>query len=114
MRISDWSSDVCSSDLPRVRRTADAMLPSHRVRPETGKPGACAWLSLDRLAGRLLLAGHARVGFAPRLERGAHGVHDHLEHPGLGGALGDWQSVGRGTSGSVRVALGGRRMLHKK
>src|SRR3546814_5501499 len=58
------------------------MLPSHRVRPETGKPGACAWLSLDRLAGRLLLAGHARVGFAHRLERGAHGVHEHLEHLG--------------------------------
>src|SRR3546814_4602880 len=64
------------------------MLPSHRVRPETGKPGACAWLSLDRLAGRLLLAGHAGVGFAHRLERGAHGIHEHLEHLGHGGELG--------------------------
>src|SRR3546814_11261957 len=36
MRISDWSSDVCSSDLPRravdVRPTA-ALLPDHRRRP---------------------------------------------------------------------------------
>src|SRR3546814_18625706 len=70
------------------------MLPSHRVRPETGKPGACAWLSLDRLAGRLLLAGHARVGFAHRLERGAHGVHEHLEHLGHGGELVESDGVG--------------------
>src|SRR3546814_9528600 len=64
------------------------MPPSHRLRPETGKPGACAWLSLDRLAGRLLLAGHAGVAFAHPLERGAHGIHEHLEHLGHGGELG--------------------------
>src|SRR3546814_20253339 len=27
MRISDWSSDVCSSDLPRSRRTPDSFDP---------------------------------------------------------------------------------------
>src|SRR5690606_18799931 len=73
---------------PRIRRTADAVLRRTASAPETGKPGACAWLSLGRLAGRLLLAGHAGVGFAHRLERGAHGVHEHLEHLGHGGELG--------------------------
>src|SRR3546814_20270155 len=105
------------------------MLPSHRVRPETGKPGACAWLSLDRLAGRLLLAGHAGVGFAHRLERGAHGIHEHLEHLGHGGelcrirrrrrvadAVGevlDRTSDVSGKSVSVRVILVGRSIIKK-
>src|SRR3546814_10324316 len=30
MRISDWSSDVCSSDLHLLRRGARAVLPGHR------------------------------------------------------------------------------------
>src|SRR3546814_20428047 len=45
MRISDWSSDVCSSDL-RIERTGDDQSPPHnhertdgdeRVMPETAK-----------------------------------------------------------------------------
>src|SRR3546814_18947059 len=34
MRISDWSSDVCSSDLPYAPRTAASFYPTH------GKSGA--------------------------------------------------------------------------
>src|SRR3546814_13215289 len=33
MRISDWSSDVCSSDLGRNARTIRAQCPDHRPRP---------------------------------------------------------------------------------
>src|SRR3546814_10667127 len=48
MRISDWSSDVCSSDLQVFRagirtRTADRF-PGHGVRP----PAALATLAADR------------------------------------------------------------------
>src|SRR3546814_5444871 len=38
MRISDWSSDVCSSDLPGVRRAADRRLASIKDHPH-GQPG---------------------------------------------------------------------------
>src|SRR3546814_9790703 len=48
MRISDWSSDVCSSDLPQKRPTALAVVrlseersnPSGFARP-TGRPSLC-------------------------------------------------------------------------
>src|SRR3546814_9846813 len=33
MRISDWSSDVCSSDLLRHRDRPDKLAPSHRRQP---------------------------------------------------------------------------------
>src|SRR3546814_15957357 len=102
MRISDWSSDVCSSDLqlgqdrhevPTVG--AEAVQPDHAV-------------------------ARRRAGFA----------FDGLEHGGVrnGGPLcpdaagaaafcggqGERKSVGSGKSVSVRVDLGGWRILKKK
>src|SRR3546814_4496684 len=39
MRISDWSSDVCSSDLESVREIAEARFPRrHRPAPPPGHP----------------------------------------------------------------------------
>src|SRR3546814_8951641 len=42
MRISDWSSDVCSSDLARVHREPAAIDGSQRQRPSVGHAEAGA------------------------------------------------------------------------
>src|SRR3546814_9353412 len=77
MRISDWSSDVCSSDLdPPLRRHDGAV---HRV---------------------------AEVADQVAADRVGEVVAD-IEH-------GDRKSVVSGTSVSVRVDLGGRRIIKKK
>src|SRR3546814_8900560 len=72
MRISDWSSDVCSSDLGTVNEAAGAI--SLFCVPES-----------DYISGQVLIAGG-----------------------------GDRKSVVAGKSGSVRVDLGGRRMIKEK
>src|SRR3546814_15053755 len=103
MRISDWSSDVCSSDL--------------QGRPGAGRPGAGA-----RQAGGL--PGGEEKALAC-LERCRHrrGRGRDLEEPVAGcrrqdlavrGPRTDRQSVVSGKSVSVRVDLGGRRILKKK
>src|SRR3546814_9876439 len=40
MRISDWSSDVCSSDLPTARSAAPAAGPEMRTTATPARPGA--------------------------------------------------------------------------
>src|SRR3546814_18668803 len=51
MRISDWSSDVCSSDLQLLQLTLSRVARSGDVQDETGEaPGA----GLDREPGQLL------------------------------------------------------------
>src|SRR3546814_21032818 len=110
MRISDWSSDVCSSDLKnhfRVRGD-EARLPERLFRH---------------------LARHARpradaVRQRPRFREGtrAEGAAGRGNLvPALFGALGrhrpcrpDRKSVVSGKSVSVRVDLGGRRIIKKK
>src|SRR3546814_18912700 len=97
MRISDWSSDVCSSDL-------------------------AAFLALQSIGeARILDAeNHAMFGVDPFGEGHDH-VHQHLV------AIGDDEravhavvpsedrkSVVSGKSVSVRVNLGGRRIIKKK
>src|SRR3546814_14635656 len=87
MRISDWSSDVCSSDLrgdadPQPRRLADPVVARNERR--------CL-----RAVG-LLLRPRRRV---PRIR---------------GLDQGDRKSVVQGKSVSVRVDLGGRRRSKKK
>src|SRR3546814_16028190 len=94
MRISDWSSDVCSSDLPRTR---------------LGQAIACD-----------LFHAH-EVGQEARLDLGAAKAVDHPRRhivdrdigAGRGSAL-DRKSDVEGKSVSVRVALGGRRFINKK
>src|SRR3546814_17244140 len=107
MRISDWSSDVCSSDLAaqhgRPRREAEPF-----SRPALRRPAAAC-----RHRPR---ARHASQDHAVR--RGHLGAR-----PGAGrrGAerdpqawLRDRKSVVEGKSVSVRLDLGGRRNLKKK
>src|SRR3546814_14845033 len=95
MRISDWSSDVCSSDL-----AGDFGL-SHRQRSQ--HDGAVA----DRLVARNANRTLERACWQEAA--GAHG--------GVGVAHGkealDRKSVGEGKSVSVRVDLGGRRIITK-
>src|SRR3546814_871776 len=82
MRISDWSSDVCSSDLP-IAGNIDrrAARPFHRRPPDGGHLGTC-------------LVRSGRRASAVRVRRG-----------------GDRKSVVSGQSVSVRVDLGGRRII---
>src|SRR3546814_11095043 len=100
MRISDWSSDVCSSDL----RPAGA--DGHRL---AAVAGGFARSCPARLAGA---AGH------PAAVAGDPAVRD----PCLAGAVaaagpvanGDRKSVVEGTSVYVRLDLAGRRIIKKK
>src|SRR3546814_18497266 len=103
MRISDWSSDVCSSDL--LYRIADGRLvvaDAMRWRP---------WMAeldgdkLNQLVGKML----ADLG-------GAYSVPTVRIGPRLGlfGSLQDRTSVGSGKCVSVRVALGGHRIIKKQ
>src|SRR3546814_13594159 len=123
MRISDWSSDVCSSDLD-TRRCPDGSVNRRCHEAAWGKkhfepawenkalrllpvsePALDPWLWLARRqSDRLDLAELARA-------------HDEVAQ--LVDALGhdgctDRKSVVEGKSGSVRVELGGRRFLKKK
>src|SRR3546814_20852167 len=92
MRISDWSSDVCSSDL---------------------RAGAVR----GRLLGRLYLARQARGGAAwARCGGGRHDRRGHRRgadrrHPCRRRL--DRKSVVEGKSVSVSVDLGGRRIIKK-
>src|SRR3546814_18832411 len=102
MRISDWSSDVCSSDLPvgkgRVPRvvTGQAVAEQHpdRHRALCRKVGE---IHRDELPRDVL---RAFVG------KEMHPFEDHV--------MGDRKSGVKGKSGSVRVDLGGRRIIKQK
>src|SRR3546814_11730256 len=60
MRISDWSSDVCSSDLPSTSTVI--RLPSIRPDPQTA-PGSAA---SARVAVRLATSSKKRMGMAKK------------------------------------------------
>src|SRR3546814_14340057 len=81
MRISDWSSDVCSSDL-----FADRILVGRRLRGGERR--------LEQREGRM------------------HGVEPGERHRHV--VRGDRTSAVSGKSVSVRVDLGGRRIIKKK
>src|SRR3546814_20141348 len=95
MRISDWSSDVCSSDLQQrdggLLRPAAPGLPGLRLRGSGGEV-----LRPPRRARR----------------RRRHLGQGRGRPQGRGG--GDRKSVVQGTRVSVRVDLGGRRRLKKQ
>src|SRR3546814_17186414 len=108
MRISDWSSDVCSSDL----------LASSTQRPS--RPFA-RLTSLPWLGGQRKRRHHAFAGFGVadrRLSFLLHFLHAHdalhRQVQGAGVAELDRKSVVSGKSVSVRVDLGGRRINKKK
>src|SRR3546814_11060562 len=108
MRISDWSSDVCSSDLLAVHFDATVLVqldgvrfePRRRARPKTECDNdAIRRNDLFRARHDLRLATTARVG---RAKRGGDDLHAARKR------------VVYGKSVSVRVDLGGRRILRNK
>src|SRR3546814_17317096 len=104
MRISDWSSDVCSSDLRHHRRHS---VPVPEGRPRSADQHAVSASRVDR-------RGHPRP--VRRLsERQARAGSRRLQDPvDLERPETDRKSVGQGKSVSVRVDLGGRRIIKKK
>src|SRR3546814_20978298 len=104
MRISDWSSDVCSSDLAQ-----------HRLDDDGGKLVAVLGGERRRLLGIVIggadeLERRVERAFAREHEDAAviGAVNDHdLRSPGHR-PRGDRKGVGEGKSVSVRVDLGGR------
>src|SRR3546814_10944301 len=112
MRISDWSSDVCSSDLVLVGQTHVA-----RHLP-VGVLGAAQFRQPPREKGELL-----RLEILDEIgedQRAARAVEEfHLGHIAAGDRQGRdlrlaRKSVVEGKSVSVRLALGGRRNIKKK
>src|SRR3546814_14638090 len=61
MRISDWSSDVCSSDLKRLRRVAQSKKPKQRRRAKCWRTwnNATLW---SRRGGRRAQCGKNHAG----------------------------------------------------
>src|SRR3546814_11671719 len=112
MRISDWSSDVCSSDL------------GDDSRKHSGLPGAL--VDLEPVAAKL-----ACVGLPPAAVRFGECAEPDIAQRGqpapdqdrraieqqpidqIGGEK-DRKSVGSGKSVAVRVDTGGRRIIKKK
>src|SRR3546814_14206183 len=99
MRISDWSSDVCSSDLHR-RRPLGQVAVGVVEAAEGGR-------RFDAVRGHLQIA--AKVANAhpePRMrQEGVVGSTHQVQ---------DRKSVEAGKGVSVRVDLGGRRLIKKK
>src|SRR3546814_20566551 len=93
MRISDWSSDVCSSDL----------LGSFQIDQERAK--------LTSPSGNRL---NSKIEEFQRLEMQATFAQDVYKTALVALEKGDRKSVVWGKSVSVRVDLGGRRIIKKK
>src|SRR3546814_10974160 len=115
MRISDWSSDVCSSDLTTSTTTCAASVlrvslgrcAISSVAPYCGRPADST--GGRRLTCRLGLSGkgYGRGGALPASRAVTPALR---ERP----APADRTSVVSGQSVSVRVDLGGRRIIKKK
>src|SRR3546814_18995445 len=114
MRISDWSSDVCSSDLPNDHAVASALAdlqPYALIATEQGIARG------DLGEARRLLALMERIDpQAPSLPRLKGGIADieriAAEHAAeQASAQEDRKSVVWGKGGYVRVELGGRRKI---
>src|SRR3546814_11026962 len=106
MRISDWSSDVCSSDLQIRAMLADDLWLAN-ARAANAGAAALALACGDRLlhpveANELFVRLAAEE--AARLRGAGFDFYD----------WGDRKGVGSGKSVSVRVGLGGRRHRKKK
>src|SRR3546814_16675774 len=99
MRISDWSSDVCSSDL---RIASYGLKVGSFVAPIwDGAGGGSAMGSVED-----------RKRFVSQVRKAA-AIGQQMRELGIR-PTGDRKSVVEGKSGSVRVDLGGRRIIKKK
>src|SRR3546814_20095943 len=87
MRISDWSSDVCSSDLRcRIARQPDGMHLHAVHRAAAGFRRAAdlvQWIAEFRLADVAEPLGHLPRRAARRVGLGSLGIVDHLEVPAM-------------------------------
>src|SRR3546814_17049796 len=122
MRISDWSSDVCSSDLPprpaaaraRVRRRC--CVSSGRRRAPTGSrrssPGSP--VGAVAAAGGFLAPADRLDAFADQRRAAVDKPGVALHQRGAGGHFLARKSEVWGKSVAVRVDLGGLRVLKKK
>src|SRR3546814_7735796 len=97
MRIIDWSSDVCSSDLPGQQARAGGRAGRGSLAPAV----RALHRGLGHHRGRGPERGD-RVAAAPTRARG----------PGEGRRRGDRKSVVEGKSVAVRGGLGGRRFIN--
>src|SRR3546814_11864960 len=101
MRISDWSSDVCSSDLRHAGLLGDHWLAAAGFRPGGGKLRLHRGELVDSQAA-LHLCGE--VGRGGLVFAGLHVVEQ---------AGGDRTSVVWGKGVAVRLSLGGLRIIQK-
>src|SRR3546814_20461747 len=100
MRISDWSSDVCSSDLSSKRGSTEKKGPLRRVPSKSSSADAIANASLWHS----VMASLSRsLAFVP-------GIRSSSQTD----ARSDRKSVVEGKCVSVRVELGGRGIIKKK
>src|SRR3546814_20331961 len=105
MRISDWSSDVCSSDLdlPDQCKPAWEMQTKPNVWGSSDRADRTDFLSLNR-APAAIVTEYTRSSVPDEIKEAIRrGVR----------SAGDRKSVGSGKCVAVRVDLGGRRILKK-
>src|SRR3546814_12414767 len=130
MRISDWSSDVCSSDLPLLGRPGDEAFRGVQIEDiEAVDPRRedDEWDGENLLRRRRIVDELIEIGLVDDLARRRRDIHADLERVGIDvGKLPARQvaqhmfqtlarkSVVSGKSVSVRVDLGGRRILKNK
>src|SRR3546814_12720456 len=108
MRISDWSSDVCSSDLVgRFLETLETEVP--HLQKETARiVGLCAIGGVTVALLVVLLYGGLRGDWMAALLAGVATAMSLLPEEL------DWKSGGEGKRGSIRLITGGRRIIKKK
>src|SRR3546814_10983072 len=106
MRISDWSSDVCSSDLDSSKQFYNIAhnLPVHGITVENAKVDLGTFIGRKAKTVKQFTGGVAQLFKANKTTR----------YFGKGKLLKDWTRVGSGTSVTVRVDLGGRRTIKTK
>src|SRR3546814_11412196 len=102
MRISDWSSDVCSSDLAAELRHAEIGTLADHLRAQPLRVDA------QRVVGPVA---DVEMAFRRGLHVGAYAAEPQQLDFRLQQALEDRKSVVEGKSVSVRVDLGGRRII---
>src|SRR3546814_18144472 len=107
MRISDWSSDVCSSDLLQLL-TAKPVLYAANVEEEAAATGNRFSALVEQRAaetGGICVVVSAAIEAEVAALSDAAEKWEFLESSGLDAT--DWKSVVEGKSVSVRVVLGG-------
>src|SRR3546814_18530137 len=123
MRISDWSSDVCSSDLrggqQRRKHAAKCWRFGSRSVEYASSCGAIAQLGERRVRNAEV---EGSIPFRSTIRQARPGIvgasailcGSTLRTPEAGDVASHRKSVVQGQSVSVRVDLGGRRIINKK